>query len=340
MSLPASAFGVPSSASAMETVLTLAERYATLPCDLFLLGPTGVGKGHLAERIHRASGRAGKFVTVTGGALTDSLWTSQLFGHVAGAFTDAKHKLQGAFEEAVGGTLFLDEIQHWSPNIQSGLLRALGDRRFRPLGAERDVDLTCRILFATTMAPDGLVAEHDFLPDLRHRLPALMLRLPALAARRDEILPLLYQFTAQILTEFGWDQAHFHWAPSAIRGLLLYPWPGNIRELRNLVTRTLAQMGPAPVTEIEVADLDLPPAPVADLGELLAPETFRRVVTWALEITDGSRTAAAALLGVHRNTITRYIARWGLPARRASSDAPLLVHLGADNGALAPPVGA
>lgn len=313
----------------MKTALILARRYATLPRDILLVGPTGAGKNHLAALIHSASGRAGALVALTGGQLTESLWASQLFGHFAGAFTDAKQRVRGAFEQAAGGTLLLDELHHWSPVVQSGLLRPLGDRRFRPLGADRDLDVNCRLLFATTKSPDELVRSRQLLADLRYRLPALVLYLPALAARRDEILPLLDRFATTALEAFGWDPGRFHWSSAAIRRLLLYDWPGNIRELQHVVERTLAQVGPEPTGEIEVDRLELPETPDADLAELLAPEILHRVVDWALERANGSRQRAAGQLGVHRNTITRYIARWGLSAGQACAAAPPMVHSGA-----------
>jgi len=307
----------------MENTLKLAHRYAALPEDILLVGPTGSGKGHLAEFIHSASGRAGAFVSVTGGQLSDTLWTSQLFGHLAGAFTDAKLRVRGAFERAAGGTLFLDELHHWSDPVQSGLLQPLESRRFCPLGAEREVLATCRILFATTMYPEKLVAEGRLLPDLRFRLPALTLILPPLSARQGEILPLLDQFTARTLTEFCWEPARFRWAPSTVRGLLCYPWPGNIRELHHVVKRTLAQVGPGPSGAIGIEEFELPPAPDTDLTDLFEPEVLHNLVDWAMAQTAGSRQDAASLLGVHRNTLTRYISRWGAAGTAGSSHAPL-----------------
>lgn len=305
--------------ASMDATLALAARYAVLPEDILLVGPTGSGKGHLAEFIHRTSGRTGAFVPVTGGQLSDTLWATQLFGHLAGAFTDAKSTVKGAFERAAGGTLFLDELHHWGDSVQGGLLQPLESRRYFPLGAQREIPATCRFLFATTMCPDQLVADRRLLPDLRYRLPALILSIPPLSARQGEILTLVDLFTARTIAAFKWELRHFQWSASALRALLLYQWPGNIRELLHVVKRTLAQMGPAPERAIERTDLELPPAPEADLTDLLAPDVMRCLVAWALARTDGSRQEAADLLGVHRNTLTRYIARWGggVPASHA-----------------------
>jgi len=310
----------------METTMALARRYALLPRDLLLVGPTGSGKNHLAEFIHRASGRTGAFITVTGGQLTDTLWTSQLYGHFAGAFTGARERSRGALEQAAGGTLFLDELHHWSPAVQSGLLRPLSERRFRPLGANRELDVTCRVLFATTTAPDELVQSERLLRDLRYRLPAFVLTLPPLAARRADILPLVTQFTSATLNDFGWDPSRFHWSPTAVRALLLYNWPGNIRELRQVVECAIARIGPEPSADIELEPLQLPSGDEADLAELLAPDVLHHVAAWALARANGSRQRAARLLGVHRNTITRYIARWGLGDMQAGGVAPPMVH--------------
>lgn len=324
----------------MEETRILATRYAMLPEDILLLGPTGSGKGHLARYIHDASRRPGQFLSIAGGQLSESLWESQLFGHLAGAYTDAKSRVRGAFEQAAGGTLFLDEMHHWSPSVQSGLLYPLEARRFRPLGAEREVDVTCRLVFATTQDPDDLVRKGRLPPDLRFRLPSLVLRIPGLAARREEILPLAHEFTAAILAQWQWDPARIHWSSAALRALVLHAWPGNIRELRRVIERTLAQSGPEPKSDIDAADLELPAAPGGDLAELLAPTTLRGIVMRALADANGSRQDAAALLGVHRNTISRYIARWGLPSRARSSDAPLLVHAREVQGGLRGPASA
>lgn len=295
----------------MSTTLALAERYAILPEDILLVGPTGSGKGHLAQHIHRLSGRIGSFVPVTGGQLSETLWATQLFGHFVGAFTDAKTRVRGAFERAAGGTLFLDELHHWGGAVQAGLLQPLESHRYCPLGAEREILATCRMIFATTMCPDQLVADRRLLPDLRYRLPALTLSIPSLAARQGEILALVDHFTAKTIAAFRWELDRFQWSASAVRSLLLYEWPGNIRELLHVVKRTLAQLGPAPERAIEHTDLGLPPAPDADLTDLLTPEVLSRLVAWALARTDGSRQEASDLLGVHRNTLARYMARWG-----------------------------
>jgi DNA-binding NtrC family response regulator len=323
--MPAAHPDIPSAVRpvSMETTLVRAARYATLPEDILLVGPTGSGKSRLAELIHRASGRTGAFVSVTGGELSDTLWASQLYGHYAGAFTDAKHQRCGYFEQAAGGTLFLDELHRWNGAVQGGLLRPVDGRRFCPLGAERELTVTCRLIFATTMCPDELEESKCLAPDLRHRLPGLRLDLPALAARQGEILPLLEQFTTDVLTRWNWEPAHFCWAPSAVRGLLLYAWPGNIRELQHVVKRTLGQVGPAPTRALEIADFELPPARDGHLTDLLDAEEVERVAAWALTYAQGSRQEAARLLGVHRNTFASYITRWGSAASARPAHAQL-----------------
>ncbi len=323
-SLPAPSPTIPARPTpSMADATTRAQRYAELPEDILLVGPTGSGKGYLADLIHRASGRRGAFVSVPGGELTDSLWASQLFGHYRGAFTGASADLKGHFELAAGGTLFLDEMHHWPPAVQSALLRPLESRQFAPLGAERPLTATCRILFATTTPPDELVAGGQLLPDLRYRLPALTVTVPALAERRDEILLLVEAHTARTLARFGWDPARFSWATSAVRALLLYPWPGNIRQLQRTVTQALADAGPAPGRPLEAADLRLPEAPAGDLAEFLEPEALGVIARWALRHGGGGRYAAADLLGVHRNTFRRYQRSAGGSFDVAPADAPL-----------------
>lgn len=287
----------------MARLHELAERYARLPEDLLLVGPTGVGKGYLAEALHAASGRTGRCVTVTGGQLSTSLWADQIHGHERGGFTGAVTSVPGALAQARGGTLFLDELQHWPPEVQAGLLRPLEARRFTPLGAARELPADCRILYATTADPDGLMQSGALLPDLRYRLPALVLRIPSLAERQGEILPLVSATTARLLVEWQWEAMPIRWAPSALRALLLHTWPGNLRELLHTVKRALAEAGPAPGHALEAADLHLAEGPAGDLTTRLAPEAVPAVLAWALGESGGSSSRAAALLGVHRNTI-------------------------------------
>lgn len=309
--MPLDSYGsvLPAPTTPMATALARAERYATLPADILLVGPTGSGKGHLAEYIHRISGRTGEFIPVTGGELNETLWASQLFGHVVGAFTDAKTRTRGAFERAAGGTLFLDELHHWSGPVQSGLLQPLERRRYNPLGSDREIMATCRIVFGTTMDPDHLVKAERLLPDLRHRLPALVISLPPLTARKQDILPFVDQFMAGIVTTFGWTSTRFQWAPDAVRALLCYDWPGNIRQLDRTLTRTVAQIGPAPAGAITATDLQLPAAASARLTDMLDPLALHSAVEWALRQTNGSHQDAATLLGIHRNTFATYLTR-------------------------------
>jgi len=310
----------------MARLHELAARFARLPEDLLLIGPTGVGKGYLADAIHAASGRTGRYVTVTGGQLVPSLWADQVHGHERGGYTGAVTSVPGALAQAMGGTLFLDELQHWHPEVQHGLLRPLEARRFQPLGAARELTADCRFLYATTVEPDALVASGRLLPDLRYRLPALVLRMPALAERQGEILPLVTETTARLLAQWQWDATALRWAPSALRALLLHPWPGNLRELLHTVKAALAEAGPAPGRALEAADLHLPDGPAGDLTTMLAPEAVPAVLGWALCTAGGSSTRAAALLGVHRNTLRNHRARWvrgdhpaGPAAQRASA---------------------
>lgn len=300
--------------SAMSTVLELATRFATLPEDILLVGPTGSGKGHLANYIHQASGRSGQFIPVTGGELTDTLWATQLFGHVAGAYTDAKERSPGAFELAAGGTLFLDELHHWSQPVQHALLQPLETREFRPLGANRVLIATCRILFGTTMSPDQLHHSMGFPRDLLHRLPALQLELPALSDRQEEILPLADHFATRILSAWGWERVRFRWDRSAVRALLLHAWPGNIRELRWVLKRTLGRVGPFPLDPISSSDLRLIPGSSEPFPKLLTPAVFDQVVQWALRHSGGRLREAAALLGVHRNSMAGYRRHLAAPA--------------------------
>lgn len=211
---------------AFHQAFSLSHRFARIPRPILLLGPSGVGKGLFAKLIHSVSGVPGAFISVTGGELADSLYHSQLFGHEPGAFTGAVRQKRGAFEQAQGGTLFLDELPLWTPAAQSAVLRALSDGVVRRLGAEREFDLNCRIVVASTTSPDALVMSGRLLPDLRWRLGEFVIRIPPLRERREDILPLAEHYRARAVAEFGQARPTF-FSREAVRRLVSYDWPGD-----------------------------------------------------------------------------------------------------------------
>jgi len=290
--------------AAIQRVLHLVRVYAPIERPVVFTGPTGAGKGFFARLLHQLSGRKGGFVEVTGGQLTDSLLHSQLFGHVAGAFTGAQRNSRGAFEQAANGTLFLDEIQHWTLPVQSALLHVLGEGRVRPIGAERELPVSCRTVFASAIRLDDLVTEHRLLPDLRWRVAFLEVPIPPLCERVADILPLAYAFLEQARSDFGISEEPC-FDHDAIALLLGYEWPGNLRELRGVVE--FAAINAKAANRVTIAEYDFPQHMREHKRALNAcpGETRQAAVEWMLERTEGNRSEAARRLGLHRNTVSR-----------------------------------
>lgn len=290
--------------AAIRAVVRLVQVYARTPRPVVFTGLTGTGKGYFAQMLHHLSAVPGPMVVLTGGQLTETLLHTQLFGHVSGAFTGAIRSAKGAFEQASHGTLFLDEMQHWTVPVQSALLQVLEEGRIRPLGAERELPTTCRLIFAATMSVDELMRDGYLLPDLRWRLAFLEIPVPALSARCSDILPLADRFLEAARSDFQIDR-ELSWGPDAVSALLAYTWPGNIRELRGVVEHGALHCAAGGRLTIVLADLpkqlhgEYPP-----LREC-SPEVRQAAVAWMLAKVQGNHSEAARRLGLHRNTIAR-----------------------------------
>ncbi|HET7599709.1 MAG TPA: sigma-54 dependent transcriptional regulator [Gemmatimonadales bacterium] len=307
----------------MKTVARVAPTQATV----LLLGETGTGKELVARTIHQYSDRrARRFVAVNCSALAEGLLESELFGHVRGAFTGAAGARPGLFREADRGTLFLDEIGDISPGLQARLLRALQEHEIVPVGSESPVQVDVRVIAATHRDLDALVRQGKFREDLLYRLKVVVLELPPLRERRQDIPLLMDHFLRQLTARHGRGPVAVD--PEAQRRMLVYEWPGNIRELQNVLERALvlaaqdvigpehlpAEVGPpAPAPADPAAAAREPAAPTALLS---LEELERRHVLRVLEATGGSREEASRILGISRRTLTRMVQRWGLPPRR------------------------
>ena len=288
--------------SALHHAIALARTYASIPHPILLLGPTGVGKGLLARFMHAArNGKGGPFVSVPGGQLVESLFQSQLFGHVRGAYTGADRQVVGAFERARGGTLFLDELPLWSRAAQSAVLQAVDERVMLPVGGERELPVTCRFVFASNRSLDELEAEGVLLKDLRHRIGDFAIEVPPLVARRGDVVELAYHFLAEAQ----------HASPDTVPGLfdrdamdrlVDYDWPGNVRQLRGAVLYASVHAA----GEERVRGEHLPPYLGRRNGVRATLDAASRaaLTAWALERAEGNRRKAADLLGVHVNTIS------------------------------------
>lgn len=293
---------------AMQRVMDLVERIAPTKATVLITGESGTGKEQIARAIHDRSDRAqGPFLVLNCGALPENLMESELFGHEKGAFTGAAGRTLGMFREADGGTLFLDEVGELPPALQVKLLRVLQERRVRPVGAAQETPVDVRVLAATNRPVEVDVAEGRFRQDLYYRLNVIRVELPPLRERRDDIPLLAEQFVQRFAREMGKNIIGF--TADAVRALTDYDFPGNVRELENLIERAVALAGSSRIGlgDFPPAVSGLAGAPGPRLLELPARgcqlddvlnEVERRFLVEALERTGGVRTAAAKLLGI------------------------------------------
>lgn len=285
--------------------------------SILLLGPSGTGKDVIAQALHKQSKRRpGPFVSVNCGALTESLVESELFGHLKGSFTGALNDRKGAFEAARGGTLFLDEIGDLPMTLQSKLLRALENAEIRPVGADRIVKTNVRIIAATHQNLFDKVQDGSFRSDLFYRLNVVCVSPPALAERMEDFEDLLYGFCRQMRVRFSVD---------AIRRLQGHPWPGNIRELRNVVARASALFPRTSIEETHVERL-LGRSPCTGAQEfsqegpgenLAAPmpviqEIERQMILKRLRANKGNQRRTASDLGLPKSTLHDRIRAYGI----------------------------
>jgi two-component system, NtrC family, response regulator AtoC len=302
----------------MKTVARVAASQATV----LVLGETGTGKELVARTVHRYSDRASRrFVAVNCSALAEGLLESELFGHVRGAFTGAASSRPGLFREADKGTLFLDEIGDISPGLQARLLRVLQEQEIVPVGSETAIKVDVRVIAATHRDLREAVRAGRFREDLYYRLDVVTLRLPPLRERRQDIPLLVDHFLRTLSMRHGRGPVAVD--SEAQRRLLAYDWPGNIRELQNVLERAVliaeqGVIGPEHLASdvrpaaASVADGDMPP--LAALRPL--EDVERDHVIRVLAATGGNREESSRILGISRRTLTRMIQRWGLPPRR------------------------
>ena len=302
----------------IEVMKTLA-RVARSQATVLVLGETGTGKELVARTIHHWSERANRrFVAVNCSALAEGLLESELFGHVKGAYTGAANARPGLFREADQGTLFLDEVGDISPGLQSRLLRALQEHEIVPLGAETPIKVDVRVVAATHRDLPELVRQGRFREDLYYRLDVVTLSLPPLRDRRQDIPLLVDHFLRTLGARHGRGPVAID--PEALRRLLGYEWPGNIRELQNVLERALllaeqGVIGPEHLaTTVRPSAAALPEVAEATVLRGLE-EVEREHVIRVLAATGGNREESSRILGISRRTLTRMIQRWGLPSR-------------------------
>ena len=313
---------------AIVEVYKAVARVAPLRVPVLITGETGTGKELVARALHRF-GRSpdGPFVPVNCGAIPDTLLESELFGYRRGAFTDARHDYRGAVLRAASGTLFLDEIGDISAAFQVKLLRFLQEHLVRPLGAEEAIEVDVRVVAATHRDLKAAIARGEFRDDLYFRLAGYEIRLPPLRQRLDDLPLLVEHFRRRLADEIGVG----HVPPATaevLAALASHPWPGNIRELQQVIRRCLIDgrtlSDPRLVQRIVSEVSGHPqtaPAPLPPAGHTAASlaDAERAHIVAVLAATGGNRSAAARILGIERKTLLRKIRSYGIELASKSS---------------------
>jgi two-component system response regulator GlrR len=297
--------------SAMEDLLAQARRVAASDASVCIFGASGTGKELLARAIHRASPRAqAPFVAVNCGAIPEGLLESELFGHKKGSFTGAVADRRGLFQAAQGGTLFLDEIGDMPLPLQVKLLRALEERKVRPVGASESHPIDVRVIAATHRKLEERIAAGEFREDLYYRLNVVKLYIPALAERREDIPLLASHFLLRLAERYR--KSRLSLAPEATELLVSAPWPGNVRQLLNVIEQAVALAPTEVIPESLVRQaLDAGDATLTPLDE--ARRAFERdYLVRILKITGGNVTKAARLAGRNRTEFYRLLERHAL----------------------------
>jgi DNA-binding NtrC family response regulator len=328
-------FGIIGRSPAFGRALDLMHRYAQFDAPVLISGETGTGKELVARAIHYLGRRcAGPFVPVNCGALPDNLLEDELFGHLRGAFTDARDARKGLVAQAESGTLFLDEVDALTPRAQVAMLRFLQQRQYRPLGSERAFEADVRIVAATNADLSELIGAGGFRTDLMFRLDVATLRIPPLRERADDI-PLLADFFLSRYAEL-YRCPLPRLADEVQAALEAHGWPGNVRELENAMHRAVILAVAGKVCTLPLGTLAAAPAPSEPFpfergfkeARALEMERFeRRYLGWLLDQTQGNVAAAARRAGTERRNLGRIIKRLGVEAadyrRQRTGKAPV-----------------
>ncbi len=303
---------------AMQQVKELVLRVSESDTSVLITGESGTGKEVVARALHQRSRRGGgPFVAINCAAMPETLLESELFGHEKGAFTDAKAKTTGLFVQASGGTLFLDEIGDMPLGLQPKLLRALQERKVRPVGGGAEVPFDARVIAATNRDLETAVDEKRFREDLYYRINVIHVPLPPLRARGNDVLILAQQFLHQFAAQSGKNVVGL--STAAAEKLLSYHWPGNVRELANSIERAVAltQFDRLQVEDLPEKVRDYRPSHIIvaseDASDLVPMEEVeRRYVLRVLQAVGGNKTMAAQILGFDRKTLYRKLERYGV----------------------------
>jgi PAS domain S-box-containing protein len=295
----------------MQALFRLLPKIADSDSTVLIEGASGTGKELVARAVHNLGPRADRpFVPVNLGALPDTLLESELFGHVAGAFTDARSDRKGRFAAAEGGTIFLDEIGDISPTIQVKLLRVLQDHRFTPLGSDREVRADVRVITATNRNLEKEIGEGRFREDLFFRVNVVRLTLPPLQERKEDIPLLVEHFVDKFNRLKKKDLVGL--SDRAMRALLQYDWSGNVRELENAIEFGFVLCSGGIIDTDDLPEKIRPSREPLTLGGLSLKEIEKKAVREALERNNWKRLATARELEIDKNTLRRKINAYGL----------------------------
>ena len=308
---------------AILDILGAIGRIAATDASVLILGESGTGKELIAEAIHQNSLRNNRpFIKVNLGGISTTLFESEMFGHIRGAFTDAKTDRIGRLELAHKGTIFLDEIGDLDPGSQVKLLRVLQDRTYEVLGSSRTKTLDTRVICATNRNLEELVAEKGFREDLLYRINLITIRLPSLRQRTGDI-PLLVNFFVNNLREI-YNRPHLTVTPAAMKWLQRLDLPGNIRQLKNLVERTILVSKTDVLdeadfqTQVEIRTKKRHPVPLPEVGSLTLEEMEIQMIRQAMDFHKSRITKVAKALGITRSALYRRLEKYNIPYDEAS----------------------
>ena len=296
---------------AMQPVLEMIERVAASDANVLITGEHGTGKEVIAQRLHAASHRASRpLITVNAGGLSEGVAESELFGHVKGAFTDAKTDRVGCFELADSGTLFLDEIANMAAKLQAKLLRVLQTGEFQRVGSSRTLRADVRVLAATNADIRAEIAAGRFREDLLYRLNTVEIRLPALRDRREDVSRLATHFLSEYAARYrkpvhGFDD-------DATAAMHVHAWPGNVRELQHAVERAVLMSRSGLITSEDLGLRAPAPGTATDLSGMTMEDAEKYIIQQALARHGGNVVQAAESLGMSRSALYRRIQQHGL----------------------------
>jgi len=308
--------GIVAQSKAMRRITQIIERISQQDIPVLITGETGVGKEIIAQALHNTSTRSkGPFVPINCCTLPEDLLDSELFGHTRGAFTGATSNKMGLFREANGGTLFLDEIGDIGARLQVKLLRVLQEGEVRPVGGGAPIKVNVRVVAATNSQLETAVEEGRFRSDLLFRLNVLPITIPPLRERREDIAPLVEHFLQRLRARM--NTAGLNITASARRKLIMYDWPGNVRQLENIIERSFA-LYPGPILDADEVAINMPlnsspsgagsastPGAGDDVNQLSLQDIEIGHIQRVLAACDNNQVAAAKVLGISRSTLRR-----------------------------------